>query len=495
MASRSSRSPRRPAGRRRSPAAARRRALLLLVVAVAVGVLAALALRSGDDGPPPVAGTPGPQPRLGSGADPLAYSEQRRSDLEARAARGLAHPLYAFSPGGAVASAARVAAYRPQIEAATRGTDVDPDVLEGMVLLESAGRPDAMASNDLHGAVGLTQILAGTATDLLDMRVDVAASRRLTRRIARGGPRTAAREAERRRVDERFDPAKSLRATVRYLEFARGELSDRDDLAVASYHMGVGNLQTALGRFDEGDDIPYAELFFGSSPLDHPRAHRFLSGLGDDSSTYLWRVRAAEGIMRLSRTDPSALSVEATRQTAKNSAEEVLHPQSSTREFATPDDLADAEGDGDLVRLTALGANGVRVDPSVGELAPRLDEPRSRYRWLQPGALAVLRFLGAGVQQLSDAPGPLTLTSAARDDRYQRLLTARNIEATRNYSLHTTGWAFDISRTYASRRQALAFQFLLDRLTALDLIAWVREPGAIHVTVSRDAARFLAARP
>ena len=40
-----------------------------------------------------------------------------------------------------------------------------------------------------------------------------------------------------------------------YLAFARGELSGRLDLAVASYHMGVGNLQGVLSRFDEGDDL------------------------------------------------------------------------------------------------------------------------------------------------------------------------------------------------------------------------------------------------
>jgi hypothetical protein len=71
-----------------------------------------------------------------------------------------------------------------------------------------------------------------------------------------------------------------------------------------------------------------------------------------------------------------------------------------------------------------------------------------------------------------------------RDERYQRVLVRRNAQATRNFSLHTTGWAFDISRDYRSRAQALAFQFMLDRLTALNMIAWVREPGAIHVTVA-----------
>ena len=74
------------------------------------------------------------------------------------------------------------------------------------------------------------------------------------------------------------------------------------------------------------------------------------------------------------------------------------------------------------------------------------------------------------------------------DEEYQQLLVRRNIEATRHFSLHTTGYAFDVLRRYSSRRQALAFQFVLDRLTSLNLIAWVREPAAIHITVSSDAA-------
>ena len=62
------------------------------------------------------------------------------------------------------------------------------------MLLESAGRPDAQASNDLESAAGLTQILAQTATGLLGMKVDVAASERLTRKLGRArGPRQAAR--------------------------------------------------------------------------------------------------------------------------------------------------------------------------------------------------------------------------------------------------------------------------------------------------------------
>jgi hypothetical protein len=95
----------------------------------------------------------------------------------------------------------------------------------------------------------------------------------------------------------------------------------------------------------------------------------------------------------------------------------------------------------------------------------------------------MLEYLGTTTKRIAGT-GPLIVTSTIRDRRYQRVLASDNREATRNYSLHTTGYAFDIKRDYADDRQAQTFQFLLDRLQALDLIAWVREPAAIHITVA-----------
>jgi hypothetical protein len=124
----------------------------------------------------------------------------------------------------------------------------------------------------------------------------------------------------------------------------------------------------------------------------------------------------------------------------------------------------------------------------MGELARKLHQPRALYRGLRPEALAMALYIGAQVRAAAHAPrSALTVTSTVRDQAYQRLLVRSNTEATRNYSLHTTGWAFDVLRRYSSRQQALAFQFVLDRLTALNLIAWVREPAAIHLTVSSEA--------
>ena len=78
-----------------------------------------------------------------------------------------------------------------------------------------------------------------------------------------------------------------------------------------------------------------------------------------------------------------------------------------------------------------------------------------------------------------------------RDRTYQDLLVQSNIQATQEYSLHTTGWAFDIRRDYESRKQARSFQYVLDRLRALGVIDYAVEPGAIHVTVSDEGEKLL----
>ena len=472
------------------------RVLAVLVVAALAALGATRLLDSGPGGPPKLVPGSGKAPGSdGEAVDPLAYAPARAARMTAAAARGHAHVIYAKSPGGARASAARTARYRPLIDAAAKADELDPDTLEAIVLLESAGRPEVAADARLQGAVGLAQILAETGSNLLNMRVDPAGARRVSRSLARAARRgdraLVQRLRERRkRIDERFDPAKSIRAMARYLVFARDKL-ERDDLAVVSYHMGVGNLQTVLGLYGEAD-VSYARLYFDSTPLRNPRTYAKLAALGDDSSTYLWRVLAAKEIMRLYRSDPPRLDRLSALQDAKSSGEEVLHPRDETKRLNTPGELRAAYRDGRILQLPRelLARHGLRVDRGMGELARRLRRSRELYRGLRPEALALLVYLGAGVKEISGR-APLVLTSTVRDQRYQRLLIAGNREATRNYSLHTTGWALDIRRSYRSRAHGQAFEFMLGRLQSLDLIAWVREPAAIHVTVSARARMLL----
>ena len=401
--------------------------------------------------------------------------------------------LYARSPGGAAATARRVAAFRPLVQKAAVRARTDPNVLEGIVFVESAGNPDVIAGRDPVGASGLTQILAETGTNLLGMKIDLVKSRSLTRRIRaaqRHHKRTKKLLAARRKADPRFDPAQALAATTRYLAFARGKLG-RDDLAAVSYHMGVGNLQSVEAAYGK-QKVPYAELYFDSTPLVHPASYRILARLGDDSSNYYWKVLAAEQIMQLYRARPAEVRTLAMLHGHKASAEEVLHPKDRTQVFDTGASLKRAEATGQLRALPNDPKKyGFAIDPGMGSLAPRLGHTPVEYRYLRPEALGLLRYVAAGVRKIGGAQRPLLVTSTVRDRAYQHALVKTNPEATHAYSLHTTGYAFDIERDYASKRQALAFQFMLDRLTALNLIAWVREPRAIHVTIS-GAARPLA---
>lgn len=442
--------------------APRQRRLALALLALGALVAGLLAGRGGDPA------TPAPVPRelRAAGLEALAYAPSRQAELTARAAAGLSHVLYAKSPGGATASARRTARWRPVVDRVAARHHVDPATLEALVLLESAGRPDARASNDLHGAAGLTQILAETGGNLLALKVDVAASTRLTRRLDRGvPPRAAARlRARRRQVDERFDPAKALEATGRYLDFARSRLGGRDDLAVAAYHMGVGNLQTALDRYGDRD-VPYAQLFFDSSPLRHAAAWRTLAALGDDSSTYLWRIGAARDVLRLLRDDPGELLRLERLHVQADSGALVLHPPGrSTPTFDDASAARDALGAGTLVAVTRpdLAAHGLRQGgPPVADAGLRA---------LRPEALAVLRLIGDGARAIGRT-APLTVTSS--------LVT------------EPTGWTFVLARSYRTPAQARALQFLLDRLTALDLVAWERHRDTLRVTVAARAVELL----
>jgi len=449
-------------------------------------------------------------PRGDLGGDPLAFEAAHTAELERAAAAGLSQVLYAKSPGGVLVAAARTARFRPLIERATSGTGIDPDLVEAIVLLESGGRPDVIAGSDPAGATGLTQILAETGSTFLGMHVDLPKSRRLSKEIAvaahRGDqPKELRLEARRQAIDARFDPAKAVAGTVRYLSTARARFG-RDDLAAVSYHMGIGNLKNVLRAYAQapagtpiGDvvaqnDLSWARIFFDSSPDRHAAAWRLLAGFGDDSKTYYWRVLAAEQIMSLFRHDPGQLEALAYLHERKASAEEVLHPLPAADSFSTPSDLERARNEG---LLQALPDNPrqlhFRIDPHLGELAPLLGQSPRLYRQLRPEALALLLYLAARVHEISGAATPLTVTSAVRDDAYQQLVVEGNSEATTGYSLHTTGYAFDLLRHYGSTAQAQALQYELDRLQALDLIAWVREPADIHITVASQAGELIPA--
>ncbi|MDO9354846.1 MAG: hypothetical protein Q7T55_14205 [Solirubrobacteraceae bacterium] len=486
--------------------------LAVLALLLAIGVITAVTRGGGNpqktSAQKPADAAEGASGDAGSAAmAALRYQAGDDDQYAERAAAGFSHPLYAAVPGGAVATAKRVAAWRGEIEKAASVDDspVDADTLEALVYLESAGRPNASATGKISGAIGLTQIVGGTANDLLGMNVDLARSQdytdelaKVTKQIARwdargstvaatrGRKRLEALRIARAKTDGRFVPATALAATVRYLEIAKDKLG-REDLALTSYHMGIGNLQNVLAAYGR-KSVSYVQLYFDVDPKRAPKAYRILSQFQDDSATYYWRILAAKSIMKQYREDAGALAATAKLVTSKASREDLMHPPDANPGFKDGDALQEAEDDGELIPLpiAALNANGVAVSPAMGELAGRLKAPRSRYRALRRGSLATLVTIGAAVKDLTGGKKVLVATSSVRDLGYQSLLQSETVQATHAYSLHTSGWAVDVSRSYASTRQAQMFQFVLTRMQALNLISFVKEPEAIHFTAADD---------
>ncbi|MGB6423774.1 MAG: DUF5715 family protein [Solirubrobacterales bacterium] len=533
------------------PAPLRGLAGLLALVAVAAGVAYAVLSLSGllaDDDRSSEEIFAGAV-EGGAAEDPFAWEPDRRKDLERGAALGFSHVIYELSPGGVIASARRTARFRDAIERAAEEHGVSAEMMEAMVLLESAGRPEVIAGGtDPANASGLAQIVASTGIDLLGMKIDLARSQELTSRILastaaaerlrKRGRRLAGKQGkqpvkkarklfaeadaaerdagtagrERVRADARFFPADALDGMARYLEIATEDFG-REDLAVTSYHMGIGNLGDVVRSYVSPEeaqmplrdlvalrDLSYSQIFFDSSPAVHAKTWGILSGFNDDSSSYYWRVLAALEIMRLFREDRGELKRLASLHGNKATAEEVFHPQEDTRAFDDAGELADGLDSGELVSIPSGGGYGFVVGPQLGELADQLGVDRSLYRSLRPEALATLIYISGRVQAIAETLGTkgkkarkekLTVTSAARDRAYQDALVGRNTQATQAYSLHTTGYSFDILRDYVNDRQAEAFQSVLDRMEALGVIDYAREPEAIHVTVSDRAEQLL----
>jgi hypothetical protein len=362
-------------------------------------------------------------------------------------------------------------------------------LLEALVFVESAGRPQVIAGSDPADAAGLTQILAQTGQSLLGMHINLAQSRRLTNEIYQAeqgvnhGPlsRLFARRAA---ADQRFAPSAALSATVRYLLLAERQFG-RQDLAFESYHMGIGNLHRVLSLYDGGRPVPYAQLYFDTTPDHHGAAYDLLAGFRGDSWLYYWRLLGAEQIMCLYRTDRAALQHLSGLELASDSTAQVLHPPGSTQTFADPAALAAAYQNRTLVPIPANAAElGLWLNPEIGAAANKVGGTPALYRGLRPVALRLLIALAARVRALSGGRGPLRIHTLVSDQKYEQ-------EIGEVFPAATNGYTFQIERRYAEGAQAGALQAMLDRLQSLNLIGWAREPTVIDVTVASDAGSWV----
>ena len=301
------------------------------------------------------------------------------------------------------------------------------------MLLESAGRPDAVAGGDPANAAGLTQIVAETGPEpaghahrprglaAADRPPPARAAPRPPGRRGAGAGGAAARGRALR-------PRARAGGAVRYLRDRPRAPRAATTSRVVSYHMGIGNLERRA-RAPTASDEPALRAavlrLHAAAPRRAPgRAWR---ALGDDSSTYLWRVLAAREIMRLHREDPRGAAAAGERcTTPRPRPRRCCTRRPRRRSSPSPSDVAEARDDGRAARAALAGArSGLRPRPRAWaswrrgwRSARRCTSPCARRRSPPPATWP--RACGASAGE----PEPLTMTSAVRDQAYQRLLTA-----------------------------------------------------------------------
>jgi hypothetical protein len=104
--------------------------------------------------------------------------------------------------------------------------------------------------------------------------------------------------------------------------------------------------------------------------------------------------------------------------------------------------------------------------------------------------MATLLYVTKEVRRMAGG-SHLRVTSTVRDMRYQDALVGVNSQATKAFSLHTTGFALDVRRSFRNRREERAFIAVLERLRAHNVIDFVYEPAAIHLTAGPRAKALL----
>ena len=431
----------------------------------------------------------------------------------------MAHVVYALSPGGVERSVDRTTRWRGRGRARVAGSPVDPDDLEAMLFLESAGRPTVMADGtprERHGAdadhpVDRRRRCSGCAwisARSLEINRALAREQRravlVARRRRSGAPHGASVRRlvrERKVVDERFDPQKSLEAAVRYLRIARRRFG-RDDLAIASYHMGIGNLRTVIdtlrrpacvARAPRGGRsalralvaAPLLRLVAHAQPAHVEAPDRRSATTRATTSSRCWHRGRSCGC---ARTDPRRARAAIELQTAKASAEELLRPESRYPPYEDNEDLRAPTSAASSCRCrttpcgwatgsAAAWARSRSGSTSRGSSTAACGPKRSRR--CCTSSKEYRRIAGHGHAARDEHGARPALPGAACRRRTSRRRASSR--STRPASQST-------SPSRARRRRCASCSSGCRRS---NVIAWVEEPGAFHLTVGPEAEAFM----
>jgi hypothetical protein len=303
--------------------------------------------------------------------------------------------------------------------------------------------------------------------------------------------------AKRRRVDERYDPAKAVTVQTRYLVGLTRRFGGVD-WALQAYHGGEAGAMKTMALFarsgsaqlgSRGGSLSYADLYRRMSPSGTPEAFSYLFGRSDDHRYYWWKVLMAERALDLYRKDPKEFEKQWKALQPGICADAAYYPAPSALQFADNGALREAYHDGTLVRLPGNAyARGIQTE-NLAALAP---DNAELHKGLRPEAMGALLRL-AELYRGFGGRSPLTVTSMVQSNAYRGLWNARYPQpplppdVPKDPEFHTTGLTFDLQRP-ASDWDRKVLEYALGRLYDTLRVSWRLERDAAsrryHVVVN-----------
>lgn len=400
-------------------------------------------------------------------------------------------------------------------ESASRQSGVPASLISAIAYLESWGEADAQSP---AGPKGIMQIAAATARSMgLRMiyatKYKTVTERKLVKR-KKGKP---VMQTRRRKVpyhvlvrDERMVPDRAVPAAANYL--ARLESKYGRDWAVFAYHCGegcLGSVRSIVDRSDVEKPATVARAFFGASPAKNRELYEALDYHmeRDYSPTYWFRIRKAEQLLELYRSDPRkfrALFDEYRNRI--NPGERAPHRLSvwlkpEDLQFRTCEDLKresgrtlvkafdDPEYFGFMLRRTGAGAIGAG-DPAN----------REYYMQATPSVMGTIAYLAFETRRLHEAMKPrgekfvpLEITALVQPLDYEERAGGRHGSGKAESPAHCSGMVFDLSYANMPAGQRQALEFILSDLGWDGYIGYVRDSAAnntMHVGASPTARDF-----
>jgi hypothetical protein len=380
--------------------------------------------------------------------------------------------------------------------AATSG--IPASVIEAICYLESWGDPNAQS---VAGPRGIMQISGATAASM-GLKVTFAKRFKTTREkvpvkvkgktVMRAVTRKTAYKVPLR--DERLMPERAIPAAAHYLAGMEQKFGGRD-WAIFAYHCGQGcvNMMQEVTRRARGipkDKLTVARMFFASNPAWNRELYDAMQQqmARDYSPTYWFRIRRAEQLLALYRSDPAEFARLA--QAYKSDFVAVGRAPHRLSVWLKKDDLVFQSGD-DI--RAALGHKLVKAleRPAYFGYTVKIPEGSDYLTEASPDAIGTLAYIAFETRRLYDQMGakaafqPLEVTALVEPSEYALQKGKPNALA------HCSGHVFDIDYSALPPAELECLRFVLSDLGWEGYLGFVEDGmDSLHIGCSPGSREF-----